>query len=259
MDKKILSQIGDEEKRMTVSKVIDTANLALKHFEAKFTHFLDPASALFVQKNLHFDADLLTELWGGREGAERQMLCCAPQWSEVTKHDFPIACIRSQGSPFNSLSHRDYLGALMGLGIVRAQIGDITVIGSEAYIFCGQDIAAYIIQNLSKVGADGVKLERIECSEAPAKEEQTETVTAAVASLRLDAVLAGALNISRAASFELVKSCRVQVNFESCVNLSKILSAGDLISVRGFGRLRVSEIMGTSRKGRTFVRIERYV
>lgn len=258
MDKKILSQVSDEQKRLAISKIIDTANLASKHFEAKFSHFLDPATAYFVQKHLHFDADLQVRLWGGYEGAERQVLCCAPEWTEVTDELFPVACIEAQGSAFHTLSHRDYLGALMGLGITREQIGDIAVEGETAYLFCKADIAPYILQNMHKVGADGVKLKRIACADATIAEEQGAETTITVASLRLDAVLAGALNISRAAGAELVKSCRVQVNFEPCVNLSRILSCGDLISVRGFGRLKIRKIEGTSRKGRTFLCVARF-
>ena len=259
MDKKILSQVSDEQKKLAISKIIDTANLASKHFEAKFTHFLDPAVAYFAQNHLYFDADLQISFWGGYAGAERQVLCCAPEWDTVSETDFPIACIKSRGSSFHALAHRDYLGALMGLGITREQVGDIMVDGETAYIFCKEDIAPYILQNLSKVGADGVRLERIDCAEAVVKEEQIKELTITVASLRLDAVLAGALNIPRSAGAELVKSCRVSVNFEPCENLSRILSCGDLISARGFGRLKISKIEGTSRKGRTFIRVVRYI
>lgn len=259
MDKKILTRIDDEQKRLAVSKIIDTANLAEKHYEAKFTHFLDPATAFFVKKYLPFDAGLRASYFGGYDGAERQVLSIAPEWLEVAEADFPIACIKSVGSSFHELSHRDYLGALMGLGITREQVGDIVVNGQTAHIFCKQDIAPYILQNLSKVGADGVKSELVELADAVIKEEQTQETTFTVASLRLDAVLAGALKISRTAGAELVKSCRVNVNFEPCENLSRILSCGDLISVRGFGRLKISKIEGTSRKGRTFIQVSRYL
>lgn len=258
MDKKILLQIEDEQKRLSVSKIIDSINLASKHSEAKFSHFLDPAAGYFVKKYMLTDSDIKTFFWGGYRGAEREIFCAYPKWQNISESDFPIECIFARASGFVSLTHRDYLGSLMGLGIEREQTGDIVLADGGAYIFCKKDICPYIMQNLTKVGKGGVRLTICSGIEDKIKIDVKE-INISVASLRLDSVLSGALNLSRGSSSELIKSCKVKVNFDECENLSKILSEGDLISVRGFGRLKIGKIGGESRKGRTFVKIEKYL
>ncbi len=259
MDKRILARIEDEEKRLAISKIIDTVNLASGHCEAKFTHFLDPATIYFINNNLCFDADVNVCLWGGYDGAERQMMCASPEWESVELCDFPIKCIKAQLSDFDEATHRDYLGSLMGLGIDRAHIGDIVVLSDGAYIFCKSDIADYITDNLAKIGRGGVKISIIDDIKdiCVTKEEKEEKLI--ISSLRLDAVLSAAFNISRAQSAQLVKTCRVKVNFEQCINLSRNLSCGDLISVRGFGRLKIGEEEGQTRKGRKVLSVIRYL
>lgn len=259
MDKKILSRIEDEQKRFAISKIIDTVNLASKHYEAKFTHFLDPAVSFFVEREMHFEPDVKVTLFGGYEDAERKILCASPEWEDVSCDSFPLKCIKAVSSGFDSFTHRDYLGSLMGLGLEREQIGDILVLDGEAYIFCKADVFSYILNNLERIGRGGIKLS--EAKKLPAKitEKKVKEISFSTASMRLDAILSGALNISRNVSSELIRTCRVKVNFDECTNLSKILSCGDLISVRGFGRLRVSEIGGETKKGRTYVYVEKYI
>ena len=259
MEKRTAAHTEDERKRLEISKIEDTVNLALRHCEAKFTHFLDPAVAYYVKHNMGFGADVNISFWGGREGAEREVMCAAPEWEQPDTAKFPVSCIKSVSSGFNELTHRDYLGALMGLGIKREQIGDILINGGCAYIFCKSDIFSYIINNLSKVGKDGIRLCEANMEEISEFKEKTECINVSVASLRLDSVLSAALNLSRRASADLVKTCRVKVNFDECENLSKILSCGDLISVRGFGRLKIGDIGGLSRKGRTYISVERFL
>lgn len=259
MDKRVLTRIEDEQKRLAISKIIDTVNLASRHYEAKFTHFLDPAVIYFAEHSMYIDPGVKISFWGGYEGAERRIMCAAPEWEQTELTDFPLSCIKSVSSGFNELTHRDYLGALMGLGIKREQIGDIVINGSCAYIFCKSDIFSYIMNNLNKVGRDGVRLCGADADEITSFERNVKQIGVSVASLRLDSVLAGVLNMSRQASADLVKSCKVKVNFDECENLSKILSCGDLISVRGFGRLKISGIGGTTKKGRTHIFVEKYL
>lgn len=259
MDKKILLRIEDEEKRFAVSKIIDTINLASKRCEAKFTHFLNPSAAYFVENELCPVSDATVTLWGGYEGAERKILCASPEWECISEDDFPIKCIASEASGFDKPTHRDYLGSLMGLGIEREQIGDIVVSDNAAYIFCKADICSYIMNNLERVGRGGVKLRETDCLPAEMFEKKVKQISFSVQSLRLDAILSGSLNISRKLSGDLIKSGKVKVNFDECENLSRILSQGDLISARGFGRLRVVDIGGETRKGRIYVYIEKYI
>lgn len=258
MDKKALDTIADVEQRLVVSKIIDTVNLAAKYHEPRFSRFLDPVPLSLSQK-LRFDADLNISFFGGYEGAERQILCAAPEWMENETIKFPIVLFRVNGYGAESLSHRDYLGSLMGLGITRDMIGDIVVNDGVGFLFVYEEMANFLELNLERVGRAAVKLERIAGSDFVAPEKKLQITKTTVSSPRLDAVLAGALNLSRSKASELIKSGSVRLNFSECVSLSAILSQGDLISVRGFGRFRLGQIGSMSKKGRIFIEIERFL
>ncbi len=259
MDKKILDTIADESMRLLVSKIIDMANLALRHQEARFSQFLDPASAMLIRTRLHFTDHVNVRFWGGYDDAERQMLCISPDWMQAWPADFPICLLELTGRFDGALSHRDCLGALMALGITRESVGDIVAGADKVSVFVRNDLAPFIKLNLTRVGRYGVTVCEADTASFTAPGKKSEMLGVFVASMRLDAVLAAALHLSRSAASMLVSSGKVNVNHLLCSNLSHVLCAGDLISVRGFGRLEVGEIGGMSRKGKTFVHIRKYL
>ena len=129
----------------------------------------------------------------------------------------------------------------------------------RCYIFTKSDISGYIIDNLLKIGRHGVKICKRSLSEITVPEKKTEQVRTTVSSLRLDCILSGALNMSRGRAAELIRAEKVQVNFETADSISKILSPDDLVSVRNFGRFKVAEIGGLTRKGRYGIIIEKFI
>lgn len=178
------------------------------------------------------------ELFGGREGCERQMLRFGSPESLGYEEDFPIVClsVKPLAEKFGeSLTHRDVLGALMNLGIDRSNLGDIFIEGKSAWLFCTEKIAPYLTENLHKVRHTNVKCLAADAGkELPIKEPEEIHVT--VSSERADGMIAKIYNLSRNQSLELFRGKKIYVNGRLNENNSYIMKSGDVVSVRGHGR-----------------------
>lgn len=177
-------------------------------------------------------------LSGGRKDCERRMLRFGSPESLGYEEDFPIVClaVKPLMEKFaDALTHRDFLGALMNLGIDRSAVGDIFLEGKAAYVFCTEKIAPYIMENLNKVKHTNVKCILADAEkELPVKEP--EEVCFIVASERADGIIAKIFNLSRNRSLELFRGKKVYVNGRLKENSSYGLKSGDMVSVRGYGR-----------------------
>ena len=167
----------------------------------------------------------------------------------------PIKFIQIDGNfKFRSVSHKDYLGSLLGLGIKREKIGDILIHEDFCQVVVSSDICDYIVMNLTKVATNSVKVKEINREELKTSEKKYKDISFTVSSDRLDCVISGIYNISRQESLKYINAERVHLNYEKITSASKTVSSGDLISVRGKGRSEVVEIGGETRKGRTRVK-----
>ena len=147
----------------------------------------------------------------------------------------------------------------MGLGIERDRTGDILVYEDYAYVFVHDSVKSYILNNLTKIGSLGVKVSEERISGFVYPEKRTQALNVVAASLRLDAVVAAALNVSRGDAASLVNHERVSVNHRIKCDVSKKVAEGDLISVRGFGRYLVSSVGEETRKGRLHLTVLKYL
>ena len=171
--------------------------------------------------------------------------------------DFPIVCIKF--SPLSEkfgeeLSHRDWLGAIMNLGIERELIGDIFVSGKSAYVICLDRISGFLTENLTHVRHTTVKSEIADFlpDDCLPKYKEAELL---VASERLDLVISKLYNLSRNQSTALFKSGKVFLNGKEVYNAGTTCKENDLISVRGFGRFRYQGILRQSQKGKYYIRL----
>lgn len=191
-------------------------------------------------------------LYGGGENADRVMIRFGDSGQLGYETPFPIVCIHImplQEKFADDLSHRDFLGALMNLGIDRSTIGDIRAGGKQACLFCLDSVAEHICQNLEQVKHTHVRC-RITEQVPELLQEEPETVRVQVQSLRVDAVLAKVYNISREKSIELFRAGRVYVNGRLCENNSRGLKAGETVSVRGYGKFSLGGEWKETRKGK---------
>lgn len=248
---------SDKEDKLILSRAEDALRIAERSYSVRCVGFLNPHQRSLILKNILPGVDIRASFEGGYEDAERTVYVCRPEYIEADLSEI-IKVIKISGRDVGALNHRDYLGSLMGLGITRENIGDILVSESGAFVFVRNDIADYIINNLDKIGRHGVKTELCECTEADIPEPKTKEIKGTVSSLRLDAVLSLAAGISRARAAEMISQELVSLNWETANSASQKVSEGDLISARGFGRVRLAEVGGITRKGRTGITVLKY-
>lgn len=218
-----------------------------------FTHFLALADQNTLQECLPSLPRVPYTLFGGTEGCERLMLRIGNE--DLCGYDqaFPIVCIRiafSSARFAEALTHRDYLGALMSLGIERELMGDIIVREEGAYLFCEAHIAPYILDGLTQVRKTAVRCSIVDTP--PSGEMyRLKRVTVQLTSVRVDALLAHVFNLSRSAAQELVLAGKVFVEGRECRDTAYLPKEGDIISCRGYGRVRYAGVQTFSKKGKS--------
>ena len=224
----------------------------------RFTRFLEPSMERDARAAAH-EAGVRLALWGGYESAERRVGAFYAE-EPPAEADYPLACLELSWNPkYAEPGHRDLLGAVMGLGLERDAIGDIALCEAEgsACLFAHRDVEAYIIGNLDSARRARLKLRRVD--ETPRlKPPEGIPMRVTVSSFRLDAVLAAGLKLSRGEAQRLIESGQVKRNHIEILRGDARLEEGDLLSVRGHGRMRVDGFEGLTRKGRQAVRLFRY-
>lgn len=247
------------DEKLLIAKAEDVVSLSEKHFSLKNTDFLTPNEAGIIRKNLPKGFESRQEFFGGYPDAERVMFVSYPDYLEDYEKDDLITVIKVTGKFIETLSHRDFLGSVLGLGVKREKIGDILVSDNETLIFLSADIANYIKDNLTKIGRVGIRCEIISTKEITVPEKETKKITGTVQSVRFDAVLSTALNLSRGKVKELVESERASINWAVCTSCSKEMKEGDIFSVRGSGRFKLESASHITKKGRYSLEILKYV
>ena len=171
--------------------------------------------------------------------------------------DFPITSIHIISA--GAIGHREILGSLIGLGLKRDVLGDIVLLSdTEAVVFIKKSIAAYIIENLSKIGKTSCTVSEKKSTFLSLPSPKTEKITITIASERLDCFVDAVTNLSREKSSTLVKDGKVFINQVNCQNPSAKIKIGDKISIRGFGKFVVEAAAGQSRKGKLRFQILKY-
>ncbi|MGT2933036.1 YlmH family RNA-binding protein [Streptococcus catagoni] len=185
-------------------------------------------------------------------GTEYGRVIIAPDYYELNEDDFDIALIEIKyNAKFNQISHGQILGTLINeLGIKRSLLGDILIEDGYAQIFINRKHLSYFLGNITKIARTSVSLKEVSLDQMikPVKDEETIDIT--VSSLRVDRLLASVLKLSRSQSMKLIQSEKVKVNYRTGIRSSDILSVGDLISVRGFGRFKLLKDNGYSKNGK---------
>ncbi len=220
------------------------------------TAFLTPAEQYELRRAWSNSQEQPVFAGGGAEN-ER---CCAfflPYYLEPSGFDPGeyIRCVAYQ-SYFGAPGHRDYLGAVLALGIGRERIGDIRIKGERAWVFCLPGVEPLLL-DLDRVGRFTVKAAQCPLEEVPEEEIRRETLTFTVQSMRLDAVTGGIFRISRSSAAELIRLGAVSLNYAVCEKSDAPVREGDVISVRGKGKGSVTQMGGRSKKDRVFVTAER--
>lgn len=248
------------ENRDEIARILDKAEQALKTWSVVQTDFLGPAplvEALTVFTKL---TELHCLAWGGYPQAERQRLGIARSDIFLDNQAVELRALEISGNfLFDTATHRDFLGAILGTGIVREQVGDIIILGERgAQVIVTPPMVEFISMSLSQVRSVPVEIQSISLDELKVRPPKTKEINTVEASLRLDAIASAGFGISRSKMAEAINSGDVRVNWKEINSPSYLLASEDLISLRGKGRLKVGEIAIT-KKQRYRVQLTRYI
>lgn len=240
-----------------IEKVIDWRREVEHRHSLKLTEFLDPREQHIVQSIIVSDDNLSVKSYGAFQNAERKRMMIFPSYFTIEKEDFQIAVFSVQyPSKFVQLRHQDMLGALLSLGLNRGRFGDIHVQDDTIQFALSKEVADYVLVNLNTVGKVKVQLEEVadETNFIHVEENWTE-YSLTVSSMRLDNILSSVLNMSRSKAQAFIKAGKVKVNFAVREENAFEIQEGDLISVRGFGRIKVLTIEGRTNKDKFRLKI----
>ncbi|MGA1622559.1 MAG: photosystem II S4 domain protein [Synechocystis sp.] len=248
------------ENRETIAKVIDKAEQALRTWEVVVTDFCPPPLIATIQERFSKLTELQFLPWGGYPQAERQRLAIARVEIPLETGQIPLAALDMAGNfLFDPASHRDFLGALLGTGLVREKVGDIILLGERgAQVITVPEVAEFITLQLTQVRTVPVKAKEIALTDLKIRPPKTKEMTTVEASLRLDAIASAGFGLSRSKMADAVNQGNVQVNWKPVTQASYSLKAGDLVTYRGKGRLEIGEIAVT-KKERYRIQLTRYL
>ena len=253
----------DNEQRLLLGRVLDKLNLAQNRSTPSRTQFLSPGEQATVEDLLAVCGHPRHVMFGGFEGAERRVCLFLTDWQEeedvLAQEEGPIAALEITYHPDAQLSHRDFLGSLMGLGITRELLGDILVDEGRAQLLLLRESLPILLSQWESAGRWKLKLREIPLSQLQVKPPQVKTIRDTVATLRLDAVCASGFSTSRAKAAEYISAGRVSLNHRECTKADRAVNEGDVLSCRGLGKCVVKKVIGQSKKGRTMIVIERYI
>ncbi len=261
---------------------IDTVILRLSDFakksesgELSVSQFVSPAQAVQLKIELsRLGISDRAVFFGGYEDAERNVLFVLPSYTDGFDGDakeklftfFPdevkeeVCALDIEGGGFVTLSHRDYLGSLLSLGIERDVLGDVVLQNEhEAVIFCKKSIVEYISNYLERVSGDAVKVTKFEDLQNLKVHREFQRINATIASGRFDCVVSALTGLSREKSQGLIDGELCQIDYRVETRREYALCVPCTISIRGYGKFILREFSGTTKKGRIRISADKYI
>ena len=255
---KIVRYYKGTEGEAVAVKLVDFAAQTIKNRKCKLTGFLSPFEQEMTGVIAKSLGALTVDLYGGYRGAERQRAAFCHEEFKGTPN-FEIAVIKAEwNGEFARLGHRDVLGSIMSLGVDREYIGDIIATKDCARILIDKKMCDYFLAKLTQIGGTSVETSLDEPENISAKEERIKEIRATVASLRADSIAAAGFGMSRSKAATEILAEKIKLNWQTVKNASQSVKEGDILSMRGRGRVEVAEIRGQTKKGRVGVLLKRF-
>ena len=261
MDKQrcIAAAAETEEDRLLLTRLYDKLNHGAEREIFSCTAFLSPREQAMVKKLL---PHVPLVFFGGCDGAERCMACYVPEYlpeDYLTSEDGPAAAVRAVYYEKDALTHRDFLGSLMGAGIKRETVGDIYVSEGSCDFLVTREILPYLLQNFLSAGRTKLHVEQLPIDQIRVPEQKVKAVRDTVSSLRLDGVVSSGFSISRGKAADYIAAGKCELNYAPCMKCDKQAAEGDVITIRGLGKIRLETIGGSTKKGRIAIEITRFL
>lgn len=259
MQKEIYAHFHPDEHHF-VDKVWEWVERAGEQHAVKRTDFLDPRQAFILSTLVNRHPDVHCRLDGGYPEAERKRAIIAPDYRPLDDEDMGIGVlvVSSGDGKFLSLEHGDYMGAILGLGMKRDKVGDIQVIEGGCHCLVAVEAGEYLHMHLSQVHRVHVQTELLPLSKLEVVPTRLDELNLSVASMRMDGIVSDVFRLSRAKALVPIQAGRCRVNWKPEEDPSKQLKEGDVISLQGFGRFKVLEVEGVTKKGRIRVKVGKY-
>ena len=255
------------------AKITELAKRAEKYREG-YSAFLTPKEQIISARIIaegHFDC--VSFFYGGFDGSERNRLFVLPEYMAIEEYSaksvaevYPslvseaVVPVKVQGSGYKKLSHRDYLGSLLGLGIERSVVGDIAILDEySAVVFCDRKISEYILTELKKIGSDTVKTKLFELPEDFEVKREFQSISDTVASARFDCVVSALCGLSREKAQNIIRIGEAELDYFSEDRPDRSVSEGSIISVRGHGKFVVVSLSEQTKKGRLRLLANKYI
>ena len=262
MSKDFLMHFRESETE-AVKRLDELAKRVYQSGRMMLTSFLTPreleiAAMMASRNHVHFVS------FGGYPEAERVRVLFFPKSEnniDLANEYFEIVCLKLINDHRDKIRHQDYLGSILGMGVQRNQVGDIVIESNlgNAYVFVSRQMSLYFIDHYTHAGKVSLKVEPLNATpDLSGIEVKWEERLFTLKSLRLDAFVASAFGHSRTDAAQWIKSGKVQLNYSSCEDITEDVAAGDVISMRGSGRVRIISVEVNPKSGRQFVRIGKY-
>jgi RNA-binding protein YlmH len=267
MDKKqLLNEYKKQDDKILLAQILDKIEFSKQREKLEYTDFLDMYQIALVKNFLRKIEFTNYIFFGGFENSERNILIIYPEkynqnmieknYNKILK----VIRINLNEEEKGKYSHRNYLGGIVKLGIKREKVGDILVSDDGADIIVKEETSETLKTELSTLTRfENAELKIIEYQELREQEIKLEEINIIVPSLRLDNFVSDLAKTSRSKAVQIIDSERVFINGQNELKASKQVKLGDVITIRGKGRFVVKEFSGSTRSGRTVVKIEKYV
>ncbi len=250
----------DKQDDLLRNRLIELSKISYQRNIVTYSDFLNLNEQDFLHRIPKNQWYSLYESHGGYELSERQMISFTPDalYCETKYPIIPIKITAKSVKFSEKLSHRDYLGSILGLGIERSKIGDILPMKDYTIVFVHECISDYIIQSLTKVRNTFVVTEIMEDADITYTPEFVE-IKGTVASIRLDSVLALVMKESRSKLIHLIEGGKVYINGKLITTNAYRLQENDLISVRGYGKFQYEQLISKTKKDRMYISIKKFI
>lgn len=253
----LLAHLVDENERRLGARTLDAATQALERESPVPLDFLDPREREVVEGVLGSLSLVRYRSYGGYRQAERRRYLVFPHYYLVDLLETPITALEMQGDFPEPPGHRACLGALLGLGIDRSQVGDLLPQEHGFQVLVARELQTFIQGSFERVGRTKVTAKEIDFERLAVEPERIKEIRVTVASMRLDAIAAAGFGTSRSKMARDIRSERVKLNWKQATNPAMAVAEGDILSIRGRGRVHVESIQGETRRGRIGILLKR--
>jgi RNA-binding protein YlmH len=247
-----------KEEQPFIDQVIEWKRTVSDQYRPKLTEFLDPRERDILSAVIGRSEEIKLEFNGGFEGSERKRALLFPEYYDPEKEDFQLQAFEVlYPEKFITIGHRQLLGSLMGLGLIRQKFGDLLISDDAVQFVCAKEISDYVRLQFTQIGKTKISANEISMESIQSPVKRAERKDEIVSSLRLDVVCSAMIRQSRQKTQGLIKSGAVKVNWRTMEDPSFTLAENDYLSVRGHGRFQLIRIEGKTKKEKWKLCIEK--